>query len=173
MTAVPAPSSAPTAQPSVGRQVPGRSQRCILVVDDEPVVLAVTTRILADAGYLAVEAPNAREALRVLELGDQPIDLVITDVVMPETDGHALGRLIAERYPGLPVVYMSAYPARDVFHRGPPEASAPFLLKPFSAEALAALVRDLLAGNAVTSGRSPTCEHADRGHILTSPPQQS
>jgi two-component system cell cycle sensor histidine kinase/response regulator CckA len=173
MTAVPAPSSAPTAQPSVGRQVPGRSQRCILVVDDEPLVLAVTTRILADAGYLAVEAPNAREALRVLELGDQPIDLVITDVVMPETDGHALGRLIAERHPGLPVVYMSAYPAGDVFHRGPPGASAPFLLKPFSAEALAALVRDLLAGNAVTSGRSPTCEHADRGHILTSPPQQS
>jgi DNA-binding NtrC family response regulator len=145
MTAVPAPSPAPSAQPSVGRPVSGRPQRSILVVDDEPVVLAVTTRILAGAGYLAVEAPNAREALRLLELGDRLIDLVITDVVMPETDGHALGRLIAERYPGLPVAYMSAYPAGDVFHRGPPGASAPFLLKPFSAEALAALVRDLLA----------------------------
>jgi CheY-like chemotaxis protein len=114
-------------------------------VDDEPSVLAVTARILRDAGYVAVEAPNAREALRLLERSDPPINLVITDVVMPETDGRALGRLIAERYLGLPVAYMSAYAADDVLHRGSPGPSLPFLRKPFSAEALVALVQQLLA----------------------------
>jgi DNA-binding NtrC family response regulator len=127
------------------RQVPDRAARCVLVVDDDPGVLGVTARIIRDAGYGALEAPNAREALRLLERADPAINLVLTDVVMPETDGHALGRLIAERYPGLPVVYMSAYSVDDVLHRGPPEASAPFLRKPFSAEALATVVGHLLA----------------------------
>ncbi len=132
--------SAPTA-----RQVPDPATRRVLVVDDEPSVLAVTARILRDAGYVAVEAPNAREALRLLERGDPPINLVITDVVMPETDGRALGRLIAERQLGLPVAYMSAYAADDVLHRGSPGPNLPFLRKPFSAEALVALVQQLLA----------------------------
>jgi len=132
--------SAPTA-----RQGPDPAERCVLVVDDEPSVLAVTARILRDAGYVAVEAPSAREALRLLEQGDPPISLVLTDVVMPETDGRVLGLLIAERHQGLPVAYMSAYAADDVLHRGSPGPNLPFLRKPFSAEALVALVHQLLA----------------------------
>jgi CheY-like chemotaxis protein len=132
--------SAPTA-----RQVPDPATRRVLVVDDEPSVLAVTARILRDAGYVALEAPNAREALRLLEETNPRIDLVITDVVMPETDGRTLGRLIAERHSGLPVVYISAYPVNDMFHRGSPGAGLPFLSKPFSAEVLVALVQQLLA----------------------------
>jgi two-component system cell cycle sensor histidine kinase/response regulator CckA len=108
--------SAPTA-----RQVPDPATSRVLVVDDDPTVLELTARILRDAGYVAVEAPNAREALRLLERGDPPINLVITDVVMPETDERALGRLIGERHSGLPVVYMSAYPVNDIFHRGSQE----------------------------------------------------
>jgi two-component system, cell cycle sensor histidine kinase and response regulator CckA len=84
----------------------------------------------------------------LLQLGEPRVELVITDVVMPETDGRALGRLIAERDPGLPVLYMSAYPADDVFHRGPPETELPFLRKPFSTEALVAAVQALLARSA-------------------------
>ena len=95
--------SVPTA-----RQVPEPATTCILVVDDEPTVLELTARMLGAAGYAVVEASNAREALRLLERGDPPINLVVTDVVMPETDGRALGRLIAERHLGLPVAYMSA-----------------------------------------------------------------
>jgi two-component system, cell cycle sensor histidine kinase and response regulator CckA len=140
MTELSGTPSAPTAQ-----HVLDSATKRVLVVDDEPSVLSVTARILRDAGYVAVTAPNAREALRLLEESDPPIDLVITDVVMPETDGHALGRLIAERHPGVRVVYMSAYPPNDVFHRGSPGAGVPFLLKPFSAEALVAVLRPLLA----------------------------
>jgi two-component system, cell cycle sensor histidine kinase and response regulator CckA len=120
------------------------ARRHILVVDDEHVVLAITSRMLRSAGYGAVEAPSARQALGILEQGDPPVDLVITDVVMPETDGRTLGRLIAERFPGLPVAYMSAYPVNDVFHRGAPGPNLPFLSKPFSPEALLALVKSVL-----------------------------
>jgi two-component system cell cycle sensor histidine kinase/response regulator CckA len=120
------------------------SRQHILVVDDEHVVLAITSRMLRGAGYGAMEAPSARQALTILEQADPPIDLVITDVVMPETDGRTLGRLIAERFPGLPVAYMSAYPVNDVFHRGAPGPNLPFLSKPFSPEALLALVKSVL-----------------------------
>lgn len=116
----------------------------ILVVDDEHVVLTLTSRMLRTAGYNALEAPSARHALSILERGEPAVDLVITDVVMPETDGRTLGRLIAERFPGLPVAYMSAYPVNDVFHRGAPGPNLPFLSKPFSPEALLELVKTVL-----------------------------
>jgi DNA-binding NtrC family response regulator len=126
----------------------GPAAKCVLVVDDEPSVLTVTSRMLTTAGYVAIQASSAREALGLLQLGEPRVELVITDVVMPETDGRALGRLIAERHPGLPVLYMSAYPADDVFHRGSPETELPFLRKPFSTEALVAAVQALLARSA-------------------------
>jgi two-component system cell cycle sensor histidine kinase/response regulator CckA len=118
----------------------GGSKR-LLVVDDEPAALVITSRMLQGAGFETLQAPSAREALRLLEQGDPVVDLVITDVVMPETDGRALGRLIAERYPGLPVIYMSAYAAEDIFHRGSPGPNLPFIRKPFPPELLIELVQ--------------------------------
>jgi two-component system, cell cycle sensor histidine kinase and response regulator CckA len=132
--------------PIAGR-TPDPAAKRVLVVDDEPTVLIVTSRMLTTAGYVAIQASGAREALRLLELGDPRVDLVITDVVMPETDGRVLGQLIAERHQGLPVAYMSAYAADDVLHRGSPGPNLPFLRKPFSAEALVALVHQLLAAD--------------------------
>ena len=143
VTAVSAAQPAPAAVPPAA-QVGDWRRPCVLVVDDEPTLLALTARMLRDAECLAVEAPNARQALQLLERGEPPIDLVLTDVVMPETDGRALGRLIAERCPGLPVAYMSAYPVDDVFHRGAPGPNLPFLSKPFSPDALVAVVHELL-----------------------------
>jgi CheY-like chemotaxis protein len=122
----------------------GAAPRHILVVDDEKVVLTLTARVLRNAGYRVLEAPSAREALRLLDQPDPPVDLVLTDVVMPETDGRMLGLLIAERYPQLPVAYMSAFSMNDVFHRGSPGPDLPFLSKPFSPEALLALVKTVL-----------------------------
>jgi two-component system, cell cycle sensor histidine kinase and response regulator CckA len=142
--------STPTA-----RQVPEPARKCVLIVDDERTVLEVTARMLEAAGYLVIEASNAREALRLLERGDPPINLVITDVVMPETDGRALGRLIAERHLGLPVAYMSAYPADDVLHRGSPGPNLPFLRKPFSPEALVGVVQQLLGKEASEGHATP------------------
>jgi two-component system, cell cycle sensor histidine kinase and response regulator CckA len=148
--------------------VRGESARRVLVVDDERLVLALASRILRDAGYSAVEAGSARQALGILERSDPPMDLVLTDVVMPETDGRVLGMLIADRYPGLPVAYMSAYPANDVFHRGAPARDAAFLSKPFSPEALIGLVEAaLVCCQQERASAARTSEHLDRNPEAT------
>ena len=72
------------------------------------------------------------------------LHLVITDVLMPELDGRGLGLRLRERWPELPVVYISAYPVDDLFHRGAPAADAPFLQKPIIAEELLTVVQGLL-----------------------------
>jgi two-component system, cell cycle sensor histidine kinase and response regulator CckA len=69
---------------------------------------------------------------------------VVTDVVMPGMDGRELGRRLAERWPDLPILYISAYDVDDIFRRGSPHSSAPFLQKPFPLEDLINTVRDLL-----------------------------
>jgi CheY-like chemotaxis protein len=149
-----APSSGPA-----GHDGADAATRHILVVDDEHFVLALTSRILRNAGYGVLEASSAREALRLFRRQDPPIDLVITDVRMPEIDGRMLGRLLAERYPCLPVAYMSAYSINDVFHRGSPGPNLPFLSKPFSPETLLALVKTVLV-----SERSGAHEPAETRH---------
>jgi two-component system, cell cycle sensor histidine kinase and response regulator CckA len=102
------------------------------------------TRVLGDAGYRTLEARHGEEALRMVTFAYPYLHLVITDVLMPELDGRALGRRLSERWPGLPVLYISAYPADDLFHRGAPTAAAPFLQKPIGAEELLNTVQGLL-----------------------------
>jgi CheY-like chemotaxis protein len=140
--------------------------RHILVVDDEHFVLTLTSRILRNAGYGVLEASSAREALRLFRPQNPPIDLVITDVRMPETDGHVLGRLLAERYPGLPVAYMSAHSINDVFHRGSPSPNLSFLRKPFSPETLLALVKTVLVSE--RSGAQEPVETRHTGNLQSS-----
>jgi two-component system cell cycle sensor histidine kinase/response regulator CckA len=119
---------------------------CVLVVDDEPLALQIVGRTLREAGYRTLEATGARQALTLIAQAHPPIDLVVTDIVMPETDGRTLGRMIGERHPSVPIIYMSGYPATDMFHRGgSPNPLWPFLQKPFSPDALLQVVRHLLA----------------------------
>jgi len=129
--------------PGTGPQSPDGG--AVLVVDDEEMARVVIARMLTDAGFVAVQASNARDALSALERADPRFGLVVTDVVMPETDGRSLGRLIGERHPGLPVLYVSGYPEHDMFHRGSPGPLSPFLQKPFTPDVLLAMVRMLLA----------------------------
>jgi DNA-binding NtrC family response regulator len=117
----------------------------VLVVDDEPLAAEVLARMLQQGGYRAVAVNSARAALAALERADPRFHLLITDVVMPETDGRTLGRIIGERHPGHPVLYVSAYPSNDVFHRGAPDPLVPFLQKPFLPDAMLMLVRRLMA----------------------------
>ena len=156
-----APSSSPA-----GPDGADAATRHVLVVDDEHLVLTLTSRILRNAGYGVLEASSAREALRLFRPQNPPIDLVITDVRMPETDGHVLGRLLAERYPGLPVAYMSAHSINDVFHRGSPGPNLPFLSKPFSPETLLALVKTVLVSE--RSGAQEPVETRHTGNLQSS-----
>ena len=118
--------------------------RIVLIVEDEDIVRRMLTRVLGDAGYRTLEARNGEEALRMVMFAYPYLHLVITDVLMPELDGRVLGHRLRERWPALPVLYISAYPIDDLFHRGAPAADAPFMQKPIIAEELLPVVQGLL-----------------------------
>ncbi len=115
----------------------------ILVVEDEDIVRQMLTRVLGNAGYRTLEARHGEEAFRMVTFAYPYLHLVITDIVMPELDGWALGRRLRERWPELPVLYISGYTAADVL---PLDETAvlPFLQKPIASEELVALVGRLL-----------------------------
>jgi two-component system, cell cycle sensor histidine kinase and response regulator CckA len=101
-------------------------------------------RTLRDGGYRTLEASHGGEALDLVETGPDTIDLIVTDVVMPEMDGRELGRRLAQSRPTLPILYISAYDVNDIFRRGSPRSSAPFLQKPFPPDHLISSVEQLL-----------------------------
>ena len=118
----------------------------ILVAEDDDAIRGIVTRVLWDQGYRTLEARHGNEALHLAELAAPYLDLVVTDVIMPQLDGLELGRQMAIRWASIPVLYISAYPANDIFSRGgPPPDSTPFLQKPFTPEVLLERVRQLLA----------------------------
>jgi two-component system cell cycle sensor histidine kinase/response regulator CckA len=129
------------APPEVQGKGPGR---LVLVVDDERGVRELVCRTLRGEGYRTLEAAHGGEALELVEAGSEVIDLVVTDVVMPEMDGRELGRRLAQSRPTLPILYMSAYDVNDIFSRGSPRSSAPFLQKPFPQDGLINSVEQLL-----------------------------
>jgi CheY-like chemotaxis protein len=106
-------------------------------------VRRLARRMLTWTGYQAIEARHGREALAAIEQHAAPIHLVLTDIKMPGMNGRELGRHIEERWPGIPILYMSGF-ASEVFQGGLLEPGAPFLAKPFTQDDLAAKVKSLL-----------------------------
>jgi two-component system cell cycle sensor histidine kinase/response regulator CckA len=119
-------------------------RRVVLVVDDEPGLRDLVCRTLQAEGFETLEAGHGGEALEVMESVPGTVDLVVTDMVMPGMDGRELGRRIGQRWPDLPILYISAYDVNDIFRRGSPRSSAPFLQKPFPMETLITTIRDLI-----------------------------
>ncbi|MCA9772473.1 MAG: PAS domain-containing protein [Myxococcales bacterium] len=122
-----------------------RGEESILLVEDEPAVRRVLRMVLERYGYRVQEARGPHEALAFLDQGGE-VDLVLTDVVMPEMSGLALGEEIARRLPAVPVLYMSGYAADETGADGPIEASERFVPKPCSPARLLAKVREVLDG---------------------------
>jgi len=116
----------------------------VLVAEDEDLLRRLVSRLLGDEGYRILEARDGGEALHMAHLASPHLRLVVTDVVMPGMDGWELGRRLAVDCPTVPVLYMSAYPRPDIFHRGAPSPSVPFLQKPFAPEVFVKTVRGLL-----------------------------
>jgi PAS domain S-box-containing protein len=123
---------------------PRASGERVLVVEDEPVVRQMAARALQEYGYTVIEAGDGLEALRLIEDGAHPIELLVTDVVMPGMDGPELARRAAGLRPGLPVLFMSGYTDDEIVRRGLLEAGQPFLQKPFTPEVLSEQVAELL-----------------------------
>jgi two-component system cell cycle sensor histidine kinase/response regulator CckA len=135
------------AQPASAPSSLGGSET-ILLVEDEPGVRGASRRCLEEHGYRVLEAADGGEALRVCERHDGPVDLVITDVVMPGMGGPELVEHMTRIRPQTPVVYVSGYV--DSALRRAELADAPLPQKPFSADALAHMVRQTLDAPAVS-----------------------
>jgi nitrogen-specific signal transduction histidine kinase/CheY-like chemotaxis protein len=116
----------------------------ILLVEDEEGVRNLAGTVLQQRGYKVLDAMNGGEALVICETLSQPIDLMITDVVMPHFSGRQLADRLATRQPTMKVLYMSGYTDDAIVHHGVLESGIPFLQKPFAPEALARKVREVL-----------------------------
>jgi CheY-like chemotaxis protein len=133
------------AQPPLERpEPPHRGSETIMVIEDEEVVRNLASRGLRDQGYSVIEARNGVQALQLIEQHPGAIDLVISDVVMPEMGGREFGQSLARLEPTLPVLFMSGYTGEDVVQRGLLEPGAPFQQKPFTPAGLAIKVRAML-----------------------------
>jgi CheY-like chemotaxis protein len=106
-------------------------RRTVLLVDDDPLVLASTRAMLEDLGHAVLEASSGPQALELLRAGSNP-DLVITDYAMPGMTGVQLATAMRDLRPGLPVLLATGY--SEVPSEG--EVALPRLQKPFDAEAL-------------------------------------
>jgi two-component system, cell cycle sensor histidine kinase and response regulator CckA len=117
----------------------------ILLVEDEEGLRQLNARGLASRGYTVLEAGNGVEAIEVLESSDAEIDLVVSDVVMPEMDGPTLLRELRSRNPELKIIFVSGY-AEDAFQKHlPADGQFAFLPKPFTLKQLVNAVKETMA----------------------------
>ncbi|WP_293900825.1 CHASE3 domain-containing protein [Phenylobacterium sp.] len=130
---------------TLGELPRGRSGEVVLVVEDDERVRRLSVDALRELGYTAVHAGDARRALSVLTQ-DRRIDLLFTDVVMPDLNGRRLADKAREARPGLKVLYTTGYTKNAIVHNGMLDADVAFLAKPFTVEQLAVKVRQVLDG---------------------------
>jgi PAS domain S-box-containing protein len=116
----------------------------ILLVEDNQQVRELARDILSHKGYTILPAANGEEALLKLVAHKGPLHLLLTDVVMPGLNGKALYREASVLHPGLKVLYMSGYTDNVIAHRGVLDSGLAFIQKPFTVEAIAAKVREVL-----------------------------
>jgi len=116
----------------------------VLLVEDEDAVRRLVERILRGAGYRVLTAPNAGSAILMYAAHGRAIDLLLTDVVMPQMSGRELADRLTAARPGLKVLYMSGYAEGAIAHRGVLEPGTWLIGKPFSAAALTGKVREVL-----------------------------
>jgi two-component system cell cycle sensor histidine kinase/response regulator CckA len=118
----------------------------ILLVEDEDGLRALNARGLSSRGYTVLQAANGVEAIEVLDQRGGNIDLVVSDVVMPEMDGPTLLKELRRRDPSIKFIFVSGY-AEDAFAKSLPEGPPPdFLAKPFTLKQLVAAVKQTMTG---------------------------
>jgi PAS domain S-box-containing protein len=114
----------------------------ILLVEDEKAILRMTKRMLESLGYSVLTASSPTEAIRIVESHTGEIDLLMTDVVMPEMNGPELAKSMLHLYPNLRCLFMSGYTANMIAHHGVLDKDVHFLNKPFARQDLATKVRE-------------------------------
>jgi len=137
---------------------PSHGDETILVVEDDNAVRRMTREFLTINGYTVKEASNGAEAIEFLENHPEPIDLVLTDVLMPGMKGRELGERLAELRLGIKILYMSAHTEDTVMDYEMLPPGTAFIEKPFSPEELASKVRKVLVANKDGLGSEPLCD---------------
>jgi signal transduction histidine kinase/DNA-binding response OmpR family regulator len=130
-------------RPGVEKAAP-RGSETILLVEDEDVVRGLARQILQQAGYNVLDAGSGDEALRMCREHSDPIHLLLTDVVMPETSGKEIAQSLTSLRPGTCVLFMSGYTDDAIVHHGVLDSNVEFIQKPFTPVALARKVREVL-----------------------------
>ncbi|MFA4973017.1 MAG: PAS domain S-box protein [bacterium] len=121
-----------------------RGSETILLAEDDDAVRRVAERILVGAGYRVLTAANGQEAVGLMERHGREVDLLVTDVVMPQMGGHDLAEHLARLRPELKVIYVSGYTDDAIAHHGVLEPGTHLVAKPFTAVALTQKVREVL-----------------------------
>lgn len=151
------PTAGRSADPDSGPAAASRSEHAatILLVEDEPSVLALTRRILERHRYRVLAAASGEDALAQAEAFEGEIHLLLTDVMMPGMNGKQLAEKLAVARTGLPVLFISGYSAHIIAPEGVLETGFHFLAKPFSPESLTEKVAAILAGRTLHESRAP------------------
>jgi two-component system cell cycle sensor histidine kinase/response regulator CckA len=124
---------------------PGRT---VLVIEDEDGVRELAARILSDRTHRVLVARTGDEALSELDREPGNVDLVLTDVIVPDIGTDQLAQEVRHRYPRVPILYMSGYPRDEIVQRGLLDREQPFLQKPFTAQQLTRAVEEVLGSEA-------------------------
>jgi len=143
----------PVSSEDVAAEPPAKTDRkpvmggheTILVAEDEAIVRDLTHAMLSQLGYRVLVAETAKKCLDLAKAHGDSIDLLLTDVVMPEMSGKELHAQIAKLNPDIRVLFMSGYTANIIAHRGILDEGVQFIQKPFSLQALAEKIRHVLA----------------------------
>ena len=147
IAARPAPAPATSAAPAVRK-----GTETILLVEDEAAVRGLVHAVLLQAGYHVLVAAEARSAIDIADARTEPIDLLLTDVMMPGLAGSDLFVRLRKTRPSLRVLFMSGFADEVVMRQGVLDSGTPFLQKPFTAIALAQKVRGVLDAHEETTG---------------------
>jgi two-component system, cell cycle sensor histidine kinase and response regulator CckA len=132
------------ARPEGGKQPVQRGQETILLVEDESAVAKLTAKLLRRLGYTVLAASTPGEATALAREHAGEIDLLMTDVVMPEMNGRVLAKNLLSIYPQIKRLFMSGYSADVIAHQGVLDEGTQFIQKPFSSQDLASKVREAL-----------------------------
>jgi nitrogen-specific signal transduction histidine kinase len=135
---------APAPQPQQDSDTTMRGTETVLLVENEDIVRALALRVLRMYGYTVLEAHDGDAALLICEQYQATIHLLITDLVMPQMNGHQLAMRLTSLRPELRVLYTSGYTDNAIIHHGALDSDAAFLQKPFTPAMLVSKLRDVL-----------------------------
>jgi two-component system, cell cycle sensor histidine kinase and response regulator CckA len=125
---------------------PLEGNETILLVEDADQLRPLVAQVLESYGYTVIPAANGLEALAIAEEQGESIDLVLTDIVMPQMNGRELAEKLAPTHPELKVLFTSGYPADSIIRQGIAEGRVAYIQKPYLADELAHKIRETLRG---------------------------